>query len=91
MSIIIAGGGMTGATLALAISHLTQGQLAVTLVEGTEPASRVHPGFDGRAIALAEGPVSSWRQSASGHCWPPPRRPSPMYMSAIAAMPALSR
>ncbi|WP_413453720.1 2-octaprenyl-6-methoxyphenyl hydroxylase [Erwinia persicina] len=67
MSIIIAGGGMTGATLALAISHLTQGQLAVTLVEGTEPASRVHPGFDGRAIALAEG---SCQQLAAIGLWP---------------------
>lgn len=46
---------MAGATLALAISHLTQGQLAVTLVEAREPESRTHPGFDGRAIALAEG------------------------------------
>jgi len=55
MSIIIAGGGMAGATLALAISHLTQGQLPVTLVEAREPASRTHPGYDGRAIALAEG------------------------------------
>lgn len=67
MSIIIAGGGMTGATLALAISHLTQGQLAVTLVEGTEPASRVHPGFDGRAIALAEG---TCQQLAAIGLWP---------------------
>jgi len=67
MSIIIAGGGMPGATLALAISHLTQGQLAVTLVEGTEPASRVHPGFDGRAIALAEG---TCQQLAAIGLWP---------------------
>lgn len=58
---------MTGATLALAISHLTQGQLAVTLVEGTEPASRVHPGFDGRAIALAEG---TCQQLAAIGLWP---------------------
>ncbi len=35
MSVIIVGGGMTGATLALAISHLTQGQLPVHLVEAT--------------------------------------------------------
>jgi len=46
---------MAGATLALAISHLTQGKLAVTLVEAKEPLSRTHPGYDGRAIALAEG------------------------------------
>ncbi|MCP2230410.1 2-octaprenyl-6-methoxyphenyl hydroxylase [Erwinia aphidicola] len=67
MSIIIAGGGMTGATLALAISHLTQGKLAVTLVEATEPASRAHPGYDGRAIALAEG---TCQQLAAIDLWP---------------------
>ncbi|NJC99390.1 2-octaprenyl-6-methoxyphenyl hydroxylase [Candidatus Erwinia dacicola] len=67
MSIIIAGGGMTGATLALAISHLTQGKLTVTLVEATEPASREHPGYDGRAIALAEG---TCQQLAAIDLWP---------------------
>ncbi|WP_312239678.1 2-octaprenyl-6-methoxyphenyl hydroxylase [Pantoea sp.] len=55
MSIIIAGGGMAGATLALAISHLTQGKLPVTLIESREPDSRAHPGYDSRAIALAAG------------------------------------
>ncbi|ADP11472.1 2-octaprenyl-6-methoxyphenyl hydroxylase [Erwinia sp. Ejp617] len=67
MSIIIAGGGMAGATLALAISHLTQGELAVTLVEATAPASRAHPGYDGRAIALAEG---TCQQLAAIDLWP---------------------
>ncbi|MCZ4060288.1 2-octaprenyl-6-methoxyphenyl hydroxylase [Pantoea sp. LMR881] len=71
MSIIIAGGGMTGATLALAISHLTQGQLPVTLIESSEPASRAHPGYDGRAIALAAGTcqqladINLWHQLES--------------------------
>ena len=46
---------MTGATLALAISHLTQGQLPVTLIESSAPDSRSHPGYDSRAIALAAG------------------------------------
>lgn len=55
MTILIAGGGMTGATLALAISHLTQGKMPVTLIERSEPDSRAHPGYDGRAIALAAG------------------------------------
>ncbi len=55
MSMIIAGGGMTGATLALAVSHLTEGKLPVTLIEATTPGDRGHPGFDGRAIALAAG------------------------------------
>ncbi|CCP01985.1 2-octaprenyl-6-methoxyphenol hydroxylase [Erwinia amylovora Ea644] len=67
MSIIIVGGGMAGATLALAISHLTQGELAVTLVEANEPAGRAHPGYDGRAIALAEG---TCQQLAAIDLWP---------------------
>ncbi len=70
MSILIAGGGMTGATLALAISHLTQGQLPVTLIERSQPDSRKHPGYDGRAIALAAGTcqqladIDVWRSLA---------------------------
>lgn len=55
MSVIIVGGGMAGATLALAISHLTQGKLPVHLVEAIAPGSHHHPGFDARAIALAAG------------------------------------
>lgn len=55
MSVIIVGGGMNGATLALAISHLTQGQLPVHLVEAVAPQTTNHPGFDSRAIALAQG------------------------------------
>ncbi|MGV3346626.1 2-octaprenyl-6-methoxyphenyl hydroxylase [Enterobacteriaceae bacterium LUAb1] len=66
MSIIIAGGGMTGATLALAISHLTQGKLPITLIEATEPASQAHPGYDGRAIALADG---TCQQLAAINLW----------------------
>ncbi|XTZ39119.1 2-octaprenyl-6-methoxyphenyl hydroxylase [Salmonella enterica] len=55
MSVIIVGGGMAGATLALAISHLTHGQLPVHLVEANAPDSKDHPGYDARAIALAAG------------------------------------
>ncbi|QTL39191.1 2-octaprenyl-6-methoxyphenyl hydroxylase [Xenorhabdus budapestensis] len=54
MSVIIVGGGMAGATLALAISSLSRGQLQVSLVEAAEPTQE-HPGFDARAIALAYG------------------------------------
>lgn len=68
MTILIAGGGMTGATLALAISHLTQGKLPVTLIERSEPASRAHPGFDGRAIALSAG---TCQQLAAINLWQP--------------------
>ena len=55
MSVIIVGGGMAGATLALAISRLSHGALPVHLIEATAPESHAHPGFDGRAIALAVG------------------------------------
>ncbi|QXB24079.1 2-octaprenyl-6-methoxyphenyl hydroxylase [Lelliottia amnigena] len=55
MSVIIVGGGMTGATLALAISKLAEGQLPVHLVEAVAPQVSEHPGFDARAIALAQG------------------------------------
>lgn len=41
MSVIIVGGGMTGATLALAISQLTQGQLPVHLVEAVAPQATI--------------------------------------------------
>ena len=66
MSVIIVGGGMTGATLALAISQLTKGQLPVHLVEAVAPQAADHPGFDARAIALAREPASSLRALASG-------------------------
>ncbi len=55
MSVIIVGGGMAGATLALAISSLTKGAVPVALVEAQRPDSQQHPGFDARAIALAHG------------------------------------
>ncbi len=51
MSVLIVGGGMTGATLALAISRLTGGALPVHLIEAQDPASSRHPCFDDRAIA----------------------------------------
>lgn len=55
MSVTIIGGGMAGATLALALSHLSRGTLQIDLVEARAPESRDHPGFDARAIAVAQG------------------------------------
>jgi len=46
MRVIIVGGGMAGATLALAISRLSHGALPVHLIEATAPESHAHPGFD---------------------------------------------
>ena len=46
---------MAGATLALALSTLSKGNIPVTLIEGSSPQDAAHPGFDSRAIALAAG------------------------------------
>lgn len=55
MSVIIIGGGMAGATLALALAHFSQGRLAVHLVEAQTLENHHHPGFDARALALSHG------------------------------------
>ncbi len=55
MKMIIVGGGMAGATLALAVSALSAGRVQIEVVEAVSPDSRKHPGFDARAIALAYG------------------------------------
>lgn len=55
MSVIIIGGGMAGATLALALSHFSQGRMKIDLVEAELPTSANHSGFDARSIALAQG------------------------------------
>lgn len=67
MSVIIVGGGMNGATLALALSHLSGGTLPVHLIEASDPSSASHPGFDARAIALAQG---TCQQLARIGIWP---------------------
>lgn len=62
MHVAIVGGGMSGATLALALNHLTAGQMKISLVEATSIDAQSHPGFDARAIALAEGTVRSLKR-----------------------------
>ncbi len=62
MSVIIVGGGMAGATLALTLSSLTRGVLPVHLIESTAPDAIMHPGFDARAIALAQGTIEQLSQ-----------------------------
>ncbi|MDD1782937.1 2-octaprenyl-6-methoxyphenyl hydroxylase [Enterovibrio sp. ZSDZ35] len=52
--VVIAGGAMAGATLALSIEQLTQGQLSIAVVEAAIP-NHSHPGYDARSIALSYG------------------------------------
>ncbi|EHH1024344.1 2-octaprenyl-6-methoxyphenyl hydroxylase [Vibrio parahaemolyticus] len=59
--VVIAGGAMAGATLALAIEHLSRGALRVAVVEPFKAQSDQHPGFDSRSIALSYGTVNLLR------------------------------
>ncbi|MEQ4923334.1 2-octaprenyl-6-methoxyphenyl hydroxylase [Proteus hauseri] len=61
MNVIIVGGGMAGATLALALSALNKGKISISLIETSEP-DKGHPGFDARAIALAHGTAKRLEQ-----------------------------
>ncbi|EJO2026617.1 2-octaprenyl-6-methoxyphenyl hydroxylase [Vibrio parahaemolyticus] len=62
--VVIAGGAMAGATLALAIEHLSQGALRVAVVEPFKAQSDQHPGFDSRSIALSYSTVNLLRHLA---------------------------
>lgn len=59
--VVIAGGAMAGATLALAIEHLSKGTLNIAVVEPFKVQSEGHPGFDSRSIALSYGTVNILR------------------------------
>ncbi|MGP1954213.1 MAG: 2-octaprenyl-6-methoxyphenyl hydroxylase, partial [Arsenophonus sp. NC-QC1-MAG3] len=61
MKVIIVGGGMTGALLALAISAFSHGKVEVSLIEGRLP-NKTHSGFDTRTIALAQGTCQQFSQ-----------------------------
>jgi 2-octaprenyl-6-methoxyphenol hydroxylase len=52
--IVITGGGLIGATLALAIT-LSNPQLSIAIIEAVEPSADNQPSFDSRAIAIAQG------------------------------------
>ncbi|WP_417346467.1 2-octaprenyl-6-methoxyphenyl hydroxylase [Ferrimonas sp.] len=62
--IAIVGGGMAGATLALALAGQQQQgrRWRIALIEAHAPHSQTHPGFDSRAIALAHGSVARYQQ-----------------------------
>lgn len=48
---VIIAGAMAGATLALALQHLSQGKLKVAVIEAFATDHSAHPGFDARSIA----------------------------------------
>lgn len=61
--IIIVGAGMTGASLALALSQKQSAKpLRIALIEAAELHFGQHPGFDGRAIALSAGSLRWFQQ-----------------------------
>ncbi|WP_428803169.1 2-octaprenyl-6-methoxyphenyl hydroxylase [Vibrio kyushuensis] len=55
--VIIAGGAMAGATLALALTQLSGKTLSIAVVESYQADHQSHPGFDSRSIALSAGTV----------------------------------
>jgi len=61
--VVIAGGGMAGLTLALA---LAQANLKVAVVEAETPQARVAPSFDGRTSAVAFANFRQWRALGLG-------------------------
>jgi 2-octaprenyl-6-methoxyphenol hydroxylase len=61
--VVIAGGGMAGATLALA---LAQARLRVAIVDRAAPETRVAPTFDGRTSAVAFANFRQWRALGVG-------------------------
>lgn len=60
--VIIAGGAMAGATLALALDSLSQGGLNIAVIEAYQTNHHAHPGFDARSIALSFGTVGVLQQ-----------------------------
>ena len=53
--VVIAGGAMTGATLALILANAFENRLSIAVVEPYLEEQSNHPGFDSRSIALSFG------------------------------------
>ena len=53
--VVIVGGAMAGATLALALEKMNQETLSIAVIEALEPSLDQHPGYDSRSIALSNG------------------------------------
>ena len=65
--VVIAGGAMVGACLAIALDELTEHQLHIAVVEAVATDQHQHPGYDARSIALSHG---STRLLDSIQLWP---------------------
>ncbi|VEA32457.1 2-octaprenyl-6-methoxyphenol hydroxylase [Salmonella enterica subsp. enterica] len=89
MSVIIVGGGMAGATLALTISQFSHGTLPVHLIEAKAPEADGHPALTPERLRWRRALASNWRELASGRRFPIAQRQSTPYTSAIAVMPDL--
>lgn len=61
--VLIAGGGLVGQTLALA---LDQAGLSVLVVDASKPSDTLAPAFDGRAFAIAFASYRMWRALGLG-------------------------
>ncbi|WP_332707372.1 2-octaprenyl-6-methoxyphenyl hydroxylase [Plesiomonas shigelloides] len=61
-SVIIAGGGMAGTLLALALDTLSQGRVRIDVIEAQLPQAMSGSGFDARCIALAHGSCQQLEQ-----------------------------
>lgn len=65
--VVIVGGAMAGATLALALEKMNQGRLSIAVIEAVEPKLDSHPGYDSRSIALSNGTAQLLKDIA---LWP---------------------
>lgn len=61
--VLIAGGGLVGQTLALA---LDQAGLSVLVIDASKPSDTLAPAFDGRAFAIAFASYRMWRALGLG-------------------------
>lgn len=62
--VVIAGGAMAGATLALALNARSSQPLTIAVIESYQAQHQAHPGYDSRSIALSYGTVALLKEMA---------------------------
>ncbi|GMQ47704.1 2-octaprenyl-6-methoxyphenyl hydroxylase [Vibrio sp. 10N] len=65
--VVIAGGAMAGATLAMALDSSFDHALNIAVVESYAQDNAAHPGFDARSIALSHGTVELLKEYGLWH------------------------